>query len=319
MIGGNGTLWGIDLGGTKIEGVVLDADNPSRILCRPRLPTERTKGYDHILDQIRKIVEAMERESGLQRPPVIGIGTPGSLSPKSGQLRNSNTTALNGRCLKSDLQKKLGVSLQMENDANCFALAEARLGSARGRSVVFGVILGTGVGAGIVVNGRTLNGLQSIAGEWGHNTLEPDGAECYCGQRGCVETVISGYALENEFRERTGRALTLPEIVREAAHDPQAAMTIDRLVQGFSRAIAVVINILDPECIVIGGGVGNIDALYTQYARECVAKKVFNDYFETPILRPLLGDSAGALGAALLTASQGEPASNLAAHHSASS
>ncbi len=298
------TLWGIDLGGTKIEGVVLDANDPSRILCRPRLPTERVKGYAHILDQIGRVVEAMELESGVRRPGVIGIGTPGSLSPKSGRLRNSNTTVLNGELLKSDLELKLGASLRMENDANCFALAEARLGSAQGRNVVFGVILGTGVGGGIVIDGHTVNGLQSIAGEWGHNLLEPEGEQCYCGRRGCVETVISGYWLEREFSERTGRALKLPEIAREAARDPQAAITIDRLVQGFGRAIAVVINILDPDCIVIGGGVGNIDALYTQNARDCVAKYVFNEYFDTPIVRPALGDSAGALGAALLTATR---------------
>jgi predicted NBD/HSP70 family sugar kinase len=207
---------------------------------------------------------------------------------------------MNGMPLKRDLETRLGVQLKMENDANCFALAEARLGAAQSKRVVFGVILGTGVGGGVVVDGQTLDGLQSIAGEWGHNVLDREGYDCYCGKRGCVETVISGYWLEHEFKERTGRVMRLPEIVSSASTDSDAARTIERLVASFAEAISVVINIMDPDCIVIGGGVGNIDALYTDETRAKVAHWVFNDYFDTPIVKPLLGDSAGALGAALL-------------------
>ncbi len=294
------SIWGIDLGGTKIEGVVLDASDPAREICRPRVPTEADLGYDHILGQIVKLVAKLEEESGETRPPLIGIGTPGSLSPRTGRLRGSNAVAMNGQCLKKDLEEKLGVELRMENDANCFALAEARLGAGREVAVVFGVILGTGVGGGIAVRGRTWNGHHSIAGEWGHNILEPDGQQCYCGRRGCVETVLSGKWLEREFETRTGRSLTLPQIVEAAPNDHAAAQTVDRLVKGFARGIATVVNILDPDLVTIGGGVGNVDALYGGDMHKELARWVFSDYCDVRVVKPELGDSAGALGAALL-------------------
>ncbi|MGL5200051.1 MAG: ROK family protein, partial [Aeromonas veronii] len=184
--------WGIDLGGTKCECVVLDGDE---VLLRHRIPTERAGGYDHMIGQIAKLVAECAEKIG-QRPTVIGMGTPGARDPQTGLMKNCNTTELNGKPFKEDLERKLGVPVLIANDANCFALAETHLGAVRQHhpdaKVVFGIIMGTGVGSGIVINGQILNGHHGIAGEWGHNVLSPDGPECYCGKRGCVETLISG-------------------------------------------------------------------------------------------------------------------------------
>lgn len=188
--------WGIDLGGTKCECVVLDGDE---VLLRHRIPTERVGGYEHMIGQIAKLVAQCAEKIG-QRPTVIGMGTPGARDPQTGLMKNCNTTELNGKPFKEDLERRLGVPVLIANDANCFALAETHLGAVRQHhpdaKVVFGIIMGTGVGSGIVINGRILNGHHGIAGEWGHNVLSPDGPECYCGKHGCVETLISGPALE---------------------------------------------------------------------------------------------------------------------------
>ena len=189
-------LWGIDLGGSKIEGVVVDAARPDRVVCRTRVPTESARGYERIVNRVRLVVERLEAESGRRRPRLIGIGTPGVIEPATGTLKNSNTVSLNGRPLGHDLAVALGTDTRLANDANCFALAEATLGAARGRSVVIGLILGTGVGSGIVVHGRVLDGVHGIAGEWGHTPLCGESTPCYCGRAGCVETVRSGPALE---------------------------------------------------------------------------------------------------------------------------
>lgn len=299
-------LWGIDLGGTKIEGAIVDPAQRDRALWRLRVPTESERGYEHIIGQVRALVERLESESGLRRGPAIGFATPGTVEPATGVMKNCNTVALNGRPLRDDLAKSLGVEVRLANDANCFALAEARLGAARGRRVVVGLILGTGVGGGIVVDGRVLEGLHGIAGEWGHNQMRGEHTPCYCGRNGCVETVISGPSLERLYCGLTGDAVRLEEVVRRAGRgDAAAVTTLERLRGKFGEAIAVVINIIDPDAVVIGGGVGNIDALYDAESRRAVERHLFNPELRTEFLKPLLGDSAGVFGAALLTGSTG--------------
>jgi fructokinase len=296
-------LWGIDLGGTKIEGAILDPSRPDLAVHRLRLPTESARGYDHVVNQIEAVVERLEEVSGVKRPGMLGIGTPGTTEPSTGTLKNSNTRCLNGRPLRANLAARLGIEVRMANDANCFALAEATLGAARGKPVVMGLILGTGVGGGVVVNGRVLEGLHGIAGEWGHNPLPGETTPCYCGRSGCNETVFAGPSLERFYREQTGEDLRLPEIVRRAGTGEAAARaTLDRLREKFGQAIAVVINILDPHAVVIGGGVGNLDLLYTEATREAVLRHTFNRDLHTEFLRPTLGDSAGVFGAAMLCA-----------------
>jgi fructokinase len=295
--------WGIDLGGTKIEGVILDPEQPDQALHRLRLPTESARGYGHILSQIGDLVTRLEETSGRKRPERIGIGTPGVTVPSTGFLKNSNTLCLNGKPLAADLEKTLGTGVILANDANCCALAEATLGAAQEYSTVFGIILGTGVGGGLVVGGRILTGPHGICGEWGHNPLLDEETPCYCGRKGCLETVCAGPALERYYSARGGISLHLPEIVVNAAEgDSLATETLERLRLKFAEALGAMINILDPDAIVIGGGVGNLDLLYTPRTREAVLKHLFNDRFDTPLLRPKLGDSAGVFGAAMLTA-----------------
>lgn len=291
--------WGIDLGGTKCECVVLDGDE---VLLRHRIPTERAGGYDHMIGQIAKLVAECAEKIG-QRPTVIGMGTPGARDPQTGLMKNCNTTELNGKPFKEDLERRLGVPVLIANDANCFALAETHLGAVRQHhpdaKVVFGIIMGTGVGSGIVINGRILNGHHCIAGEWGHNVLSPDGPECYCGKHGCVETLISGPALEAWYEAKAKRRLSLAQIAAATAHDHVAKLTIDRLHLLFGQALANVVNILDPDVIVIGGGVGNVQSLYSA-GRQTILPFLFNPRFRAPIIAPALGDSAGVFGAALL-------------------
>ncbi len=295
------TLWGIDLGGTKIEGAILSGEEAHVALHRLRLPTESSRGYDHVVAQVRRVVEQLEATSGLKRPGAIGIGTPGATEPSTGLLKNSNTVCLNGRPFARDLSAALGVEARLANDANCFALAEATMGAAKGRPVVFGIILGTGVGGGVVVHGRVLHGHHGIAGEWGHNPIPGEVTRCYCGRLGCVETVCAGPALERYYREKTGEARRLPEIAERArAGEPAAAETLARLQARFGEAIAAVLNILDPDAVVIGGGVGNLPELYTEATRAEVRKHLFNPELRTEFLAPKLGDSAGVFGAALL-------------------
>lgn len=298
------SLWGIDMGGTKIEGVILKSADDPKVLFRDRVPTEAFKGYDNILSQVKKLVDMMCDFAGTL-PTKIGVGTPGVNDPKLGTMKNCNTVVMNGKPMKQDLEKLLGLSLEMANDADCFALAETRLGVVKDKfpnsRVVFGVILGTGVGGGIVVDGRPLIGLHGIAGEWGHNFLHESGGACYCGKTGCVETVISGPSLERYYFNETGNKKTLKEIVglAESQIDPIAQGTVTRLVEYFGIGLSVIINILDPDVVVIGGGVGNIDLLYDR-GIDSVRKYVFNHGLDTPIVKPSLGDSAGVFGAAYL-------------------
>ncbi|MEL6636703.1 MAG: ROK family protein [Bacteroidota bacterium] len=299
-----GPLWGIDLGGTKIEGVILEDRDAPNVLKRMRIPTEAHKGYDHIIDQISRVLEVLTSETGV-KPSRLGIGTPGTLEPSSQLMKNCNTTVLNGKPFLRDLEIALGLPVLLANDANCFAVAETHMGVVKAKApdaqVVFGVIMGTGVGGGLVINGQVLNGRQGIAGEWGHNFLDKSGGECYCGKRGCVETLISGPGLERYYYQTMGVKRRLPEIMeryREGA-DEVAEKTVHRLIEFFGKAMANVINIIDPDVIVLGGGLGNIDLLYTDGVWE-VEKHVFNDRLETAFLKPMLGDSAGVFGAALL-------------------
>jgi fructokinase len=297
------TLWGIDLGGTKIEGIVL---NPATgdILTRQRIPTEGQFGYHHVLSQIKKMVDLLAANTGL-KPVKIGMGTPGSYDPIQYAMKNCNSTSLNGQNLNEDINSLVGIPFILSNDANCFAVAEANFGCIKDHmpeaKVVFGVIMGTGVGGGLVVDGKVLNGRQGICGEWGHNHLDDSGGSCYCGKTGCVETIISGPALENFYEQISGARKSLKEIVDayRKEGDIHATATMERLFHFFGKAVSVVINIIDPDAIVIGGGVGNIDELYTKGVEE-VKKLVFNLRLDTKFFKPTLGDSAGVFGAAFL-------------------
>jgi len=283
---------GIDLGGTKIEGILLD--EKYNTIQRKRIETHQENGYDFIVKSIISLVNELKEKTSEEI--TVGICTPGVIDANSELVKNSNTQCLIGMPLKNDIEKALGSQIVMENDANCFALAESLLGSAKGYDVVFGVIMGTGVGGGIVINGALHKGKTNIAGEWGHHTLRPDGNECYCGKQGCVETYISGPALEKRWLELTGQKHSLQSIV------PMAS-TIKRwkveFLENFGTGLANVIDILDPDAIVLGGGVSNIPFLYDE-GKKAVYDKVFSDSIETPILKNSLGDSAGVFGACMI-------------------
>jgi len=302
----NQQIWGIDLGGTKIEGVILPSLNDPTPIIRTRIDTESINGYEHILNQIEKLVDRMKNESGLQ-PQSIGFGTPGVLDPHLQTMKNCNSTALNGKALKKDIEDKLKTPVVLANDANCFALAETHWGIVKEKfpntKVVFGIIMGSGVGGGIVFDGKLWNGCHGIAGEWGHNPLDDSGGACYCGKTGCVETIISGPALEKFYASITRNKITLKEILSRyhQQNDEAAVQTIQRLCHFFGKAVSVVINVLDPDVIVVGGGVGNIDSLYTEGIKS-LDKYIFNNSIAVPIVKPALGDSAGVFGAAALVA-----------------
>lgn len=301
----NQPLWGIDLGGTKIEGAILPSLNDPTPIIRTRLDTEASKGYEHIILQIEKLVAKMKEESSLQ-PQSIGFGTPGVLDPGLQTMKNCNSTALNGKPLKKDLEDALKIPVVLANDANCFALAETHWGIVKGKypnaKVVFGIIMGSGVGGGIVFDGKVWNGCHGIAGEWGHNYLDDSGGACYCGKTGCVETIISGPSLQRFYAGITGNNITLKEIMnRYHQNDEAAIQTIQRLNRFFGKAVSVVTNMLDPDVIIIGGGVGNIDAIYTDGIKS-LREFIFNNSVDVPIVKPSLGDSAGVFGAAALVA-----------------
>ena len=285
------------LGGTKIEGVILDAAGNE--IFRKRIPTERDLGYQHILSRIKFLHDELLAALPGQ-PTTFGIGTPGAISPRTGLLKNSNTVCMNGQPVKADLEKILNRNIEIQNDANCFALAEAKLGAGRGKKLVFGVIMGTGCGGGIVHHGEVLTGAQGIAGEWGHMSIDPQGPACYCGQRGCVESYISGGGLENRYAEKFGVRRPLREVTAAyLAGEPQAVEFVQEFFNRFGRALANLINILDPDIVVLGGGVSNFDALYTEGV-AAVRRQVFTDELQTPIVKHQLGDSAGVFGAALV-------------------
>ncbi|MEM9527464.1 MAG: ROK family protein [Bacteroidota bacterium] len=294
--------WGIDLGGTKIEGVILDPEGT--VIDRRRIATEREGGYQHIVNRIALLVEDMKKATGLV-PDKIGIGTPGTIDPPSGLMKNSNTVVLNGRPLGKDLEIAIGVPLNLANDANCFAVAETLLGcvpdAAPEAKVVFGVILGTGTGGGIVIDGKIIGGAQGIGGEWGHMFLDNSAGYCYCGRVGCAEQILAGPSLEKYYANISGTYRTMKEIVPRyrAGNDPAARETMQRWFHFFAKGISTIINVIDPDVVVMGGGLSNIDELYTEGIPQ-VVDHLFNPRMDTVFLRPKLGDSAGVFGAALL-------------------
>ena len=292
---------GVDLGGTKTELIAIDDDGSVRL--RRRVPTP-AGDYAATVALITGMVTQAEHELGVRAS--VGIGTPGSQSPVDGCMRNANSTCLNGRPLKQDLEAALGRAVRLANDANCFALSEAVDGAGRGADVVFGVILGTGVGGGLVVHGRVLQGANGVAGEWGHNPLPPGddtgghAPACYCGRHGCVETWLSGPALAADHLRTSGDAATPERIVaRAAAGDAACDATLQRYEARLARALAGVINLLDPDVIVLGGGLSSIGRLYERVPRLWVPH-VFSDRIVTRLCRPLHGDSSGVRGAAWL-------------------
>ncbi|MCU0660884.1 MAG: ROK family protein [Myxococcota bacterium] len=293
---------GIDFGGTKIEGIVLEgARNEPRIALRRRIPTEVEGGYEHLVARLAQFIDELGQKAGVARPYPVGVGMPGSVT-RAGLVKNSNTVCLNGTPFRQAVQERLGQSILFANDANCFALAEAVMGAGRGHGLVFGVIMGTGTGGGIVVDGLVREGPQSIAGEWGHAVLRPDSERiCYCGQPGCVETYLAGPWVERHYEKLSGSKRKMPEILARASTDPAARAALDCLLEHFGRALANLINTLDPDIVVLGGGLSQIDLLYTEGRAE-VERYVFSDELLTPIVRHELGDSAGVFGAALLTA-----------------
>jgi fructokinase len=292
---------GIDLGGTKIEGVALGDDGTVR--HRLRVPTP--PGYDPTLDALTALVHDLERAAGATGS--VGIGIPGTIVPATGLVKNANSTWLNDRPLARDLEARLARPVRAMNDANCFALSEATDGAGAGAPVVFGVILGTGVGGGIVVDGRCLVGANQIAGEWGHDPLPwptPDeypGTPCYCGRRGCIEAYLSGPGLARDHREHTGRDWTTHHIVRAATveHDAGARAALARYHDRLARALAAVINVLDPDVVVLGGGMSNLPAL-ADAVRAALPPHVFSDTIATRIVPTQPGDSSGVRGAAWL-------------------
>jgi fructokinase len=292
---------GIDLGGTKIELAALDRDG--RIALRRRVPSP-SHDYAAIVAAIGALVEDAERELGARGS--VGVATPGAESLATGRMKNANSTVLNGRALRADLEARLARPVRLANDANCFALSEAADGAARGAQCVFGVILGTGVGGGIVVRGAIVNGANAIAGEWGHNPLPLPAAgdlplpACYCGRAGCIETYLSGPAMAAEHAARGGESLDAAGIAsRAAAGDARCIATLERYEERLARALASVINLLDPDVVVLGGGLSNIERLYGNVPRLW-GRHVFSDEVRTRLVPPLHGDSGGVRGAAWL-------------------
>ena len=295
---------GIDLGGTKIEGIALDG---SREVARLRVATPRDD-YEATIEAMVSVIGELEQRAGATG--TVGVGIPGTISPSTGFVKNANSVWLIGRPLLDDLSARLNRPVRIANDANCFAVSEAADGAAAGAAVVFGVILGTGTGAGIVVRGEVVTGAHAIAGEWGHNPLpwadendrpEP---ECYCGRRGCIETYLSGPGLAADHQRRTGVTATVPEIIaRAGSSDPGAAETLNRYVSRAARSLAAIINVLDPDVIVLGGGLSNIPVLYEQIPRtwhRWVFAAGRGETVRTQLVQARFGDSSGVRGAAWL-------------------
>jgi fructokinase len=293
---------GVDLGGTKIEVAALSPDG--EIVFRQRLPTPRDR-YEHTIRTIRDLVIAAETKLGIKA--TVGIGTPGALSPKTGLIKNANNTDLIGHPLDRDIGRELGRTVRVANDANCFTLSEASDGAGKDAHVVFGIIAGTGVGGGIAVGKQVINGAHAITGEWGHNPLPAAGpgenvldANCYCGKASCIETWCSGPAFEREYKTASGKALGAADVVALADKgDAVAQKTLSQYIDRFARSIATVVNILDPDAIVIGGGMSNVDALYRTLP-DLVAHYAFTTEGPVTILKNVHGDSSGVRGAAWL-------------------
>jgi fructokinase len=291
---------GVDLGGTKIAGVALDAQGNA--VASRRIPTPR--GYEGTIAGLATLVHSLEKEIGAAAS--VGVGIPGSLSPATGHVQNANSTWLNGRPLDHDLSQRLERPIRIANDANCFALSEAVDGAGRGAAVVFGVILGTGCGGGLVVNGKLVNGPMGISGEWGHNPLpwadadETPGPLCWCGRRGCIETWVSGTAVSRDHQQAGGETLSAEAIVdRAGAGNDEAQQTLDRHVSRLARALGALMNIVDPDVIVLGGGLSQAGHLYDRLPEQ-IAAHVFADRPVITLEPPHHGPASGVRGAAWL-------------------
>ena len=283
---------GVDLGGTKTEIIVLDEN--LNVIERKRVSTPQNN-YDEIINTITTLVSDVSQSIS---DFSLGVCCPGAISKQTGVIKNSNTQCLIGKSLKEDLENKLQKNISIENDANCFTIAESKLGAGIGFDLIFGVIMGTGVGGGIVIDNTLHSGRTNIAGEWGHHTLHQNGNSCYCGKNGCVETYISGPSLEKRWNQLTGLTQTMPEII-ENFDNSIGKQWKNEFLENFGHGLANVIDILDPDVIILGGGLSNIDFLYHE-GKESIYSKVFSDMIETPILKNNLGDSSGVFGAALL-------------------
>ncbi|GIX42157.1 MAG: sugar kinase [Leptospiraceae bacterium] len=291
---------GVDLGGTKTEVILLDPEN--NVLLRERIPT-RKDTYENILNGICYLIDKCINHLKINYGEVeynIGIGIPGIIDQKTQKVINANTTILIGNTLQKDLENRLQHKIKIDNDANCFVLAETIAGATKDYHNVFGIIMGTGCGGGLVINKQIYKGFHGIAGEWGHFSIHPEGPLCWCGNKGCIETFISGSGLENLYYNETGESLKVPDIVKKARNHLQPAKKIfEQFLDNFGRAVGGIISIFDPDAIVIGGGLSNIDELYT-IGYEKVKKYAFYHDIKTPILKNQLGDSAGVFGAAWL-------------------
>jgi fructokinase len=292
---------GIDMGGTKMEAIALTDDG--RIIARRRVPTPRGD-YQGTLDALAGLVETLESETGERA--TVGVGIPGTISPATGLVKNANSIWLIGHPLEQDLSARMGKPVRLANDANCFALSEASDGAGEGAAVVFGVIVGTGTGGGIVVNGHVITGANAVAGEWGHNPMpwpQPEewpGPECYCGRHGCIESFLSGPGLARDHDAVTGERLTSEQIVERASNlDAAAEATLQRYEERMARALSAVINLLDPDVIVLGGGLSKLERLYRNVPPR-LGRWVFTDRVDSKLLPPRHGDASGVRGAAWL-------------------
>ena len=297
---------GIDLGGTKTETILFD---PSGVeLHRKRVPTPRDEdeavNYDAICAAVQKLILNTAKRIPSANKYTIGIGIPGTINQKTDLVQNANTTSLRGRPFKADLEKLLGGKLSMENDANCFTLAESIAGTARGYGIVLGIIMGTGCGGGICIDGKIHAGWQNIAGEIGHFSIDPKGSRCWCGNLGCIETKLSGTGVENTFHEKFNERRKMIDIVQGYRNNESSCMDVfEQYLDDFGRCIGGLISILDPDIIVLGGGLSNIEELYSRGA-EKVRRYAFHKHIQTPIVKNSLGDSAGVYGAAWIGAGE---------------
>ena len=285
---------GIDIGGTKIEAILINEQ--FQVIERKRVPTNREEGYYQIIHRVTKLANELKEFGNINSS--VGICIPGKIDIQKGTLKNSSIACLIDQPLQSDLETALSLPTLMENDANCFALAEAILGSAKDYRLVFGVVLGTGCGAGVVINKNIHRGPNHISGEWGHHVLYPNGRSCYCGNKGCAESYISGTALETEWKALTGEFKRVTDIINSKAYLTHPEWK-NNFITNFGKALANVIDILDPDAIVLGGGLSKVEALYTE-GRDAIADVVFSNGMVTPIIKNKLGDSAGVFGAAIL-------------------
>lgn len=291
---------GIDLGGTKIESILLTDGGKELFRKRVATPTTASDNYKAVLESIRELVTQTLAPVDFPDDYSIGIGIPGTIDIESGRVQNANTTWLAGRYFQADLAQILGRRVAMDNDANCFTLAETIGGAAKGYGVVFGIIMGTGCGGGICINGIIHRGKHGIAGEWGHFSIDPEGETCFCGNVGCIDTKLTGPAISRAYFKFTGQKLSAEEVVRLAGKNDNACrLVFDQFLDDFGRSVGGLISTLDPDAVVIGGGLSNIPELYTT-GIEKIQKYAFHEKIKTPILKNHLGDSAGVFGAAWL-------------------